>query len=66
MLAELNLLMILIFAFILMLKPSLQQLGEWKLTKFELTEISPASVTMIESSNERKYEFMFINYLKYI
>ena len=66
MLAELNSLMILIFAFIFMLKPSLQQLGEWKLTKFELTEIFPASVTMIESSSERKYEFMFINYLKYI
>ena len=66
MLIELNSIIILIFAVIFMLKPSLQELGEWKLTKFEKTEIFPGSVTMIKSSNERKYEFAFANYLKYI
>ena len=66
MLIELNSIIILIFAVIFMLKPSLQKLGEWKLTKFELTEIFPGSVTMIKSSNERRYEFVFANYLKYI
>ena len=37
------------------LKPSSQQLGQWKLTKFELMSIARGSVTMIESTNERKY-----------
>ena len=66
MLDELNLHMISIFVFIFMLKPSLQQLGEWKLTKFELTEIFPGSVTMLKSSKERKYEFVLNNYLKFL
>ena len=65
MFAELNSVMILIFAFTFMPKPSLQQLGEWKLTKFELMEIFHGSVTMIKSSSERKYEFVLFKYITY-
>ena len=61
-----NSFVIAILGLLFLLKPSSQQLGQWKLTKFELTEIFPGSVTMIKSSNERRYEFVFANYLKYI
>ena len=37
------------------LKPSLQELGEWKLTRFDKMSISRGSVTMIESTKDRKY-----------
>ena len=39
------------------LKPSSQELGEWKLTKFEKMSISSGSVTKIESTNDRKYTY---------
>ena len=50
-----NMFWIVILGLTFLLKPSLQQLGEWKLTKFDLTEIPRGAVSMIQSTNERKY-----------
>ena len=50
-----NVFLIAILGLTFVLKPSLQQLGEWKLTKFDLTEIPRGAVSMIQSTNERKY-----------
>ena len=44
-----------VLGLIFALKPSSQQLGEWKLTKFELMGISRGAVSVIKSTNERKY-----------
>ena len=50
-----NIFVIAILGLIFVLKPSLQHLGEWKLTKFEKMEIPRSAVSMIQSTNERKY-----------
>ena len=50
-----NIFLIAILGLIFVLKPSLQQLGEWKLTKFELMEIPRGAIKLIKSTNERKY-----------
>ena len=54
---QLKIVLLAIGLFIFEIKPSLQQLGEWKLTKFERMEIRNESVTEIKSSKERKYAF---------
>ena len=54
-----NIFLIAILGLIFVLKPSLQQLGEWKLTKFELMEIPRGAVKLIKSTNERKYASSF-------
>ena len=51
-----NTFLIAILGLAFVLKPSLQELGEWKLTRFDKMSISRGSVTMIESTNDRKYE----------
>ena len=50
-----NIFVIAILGLIFVLKPSLQEVGEWKLTKFEKMEIPRSAVSMIQSTNERKY-----------
>ena len=50
-----NIFLIVILGLIFALKPSVQQLGEWKLKKFDLMEIPRGAVLMIQSTNERKY-----------
>ena len=54
-----NIFLIAILGLIFVLKPSLQQLGEWKLTKFELMEIPRGAVKLIKSTNKRKYATLF-------
>ena len=50
-----NTFLIAILGLAFVLKPSLQQFGEWKLTRFDKMSISSGSVTTIESTNDRKY-----------